>query len=883
MKKLWSPLSTNPVLTAQIDDAAERGDAYSDPSFYERDISLLAENHDPFAENESLHEAQMWSNYSTPTSKDEREALDQEPLLDRTLSFVDDAADTDYILALSTKGPHAMDRHLEDGMYGDSSRNSRRRPKGAPMKDSKKRRAVAALALIRKHNPAAFMAIVQKARSRKNRRRTSTTGHGLPTEIMGSGLPTEILGADYGSRSNIGAPLTRAALAKMTPQQRIAAIAARRKEILAQRATKKPFAKPSSTPASNPAQAAQIAKQQATLRANKIQMAKANAQLAARRKAEQDRKKRAAQLSAAQAKREAARKRKAAQVARALAHAKRRLARKAAAPGAPTASPLTVNPATSPGQAPSVNVAPQGGAPMPVMIQPAPSLPAPQHNPTYSEATSAQSDPATAQQYAAHIPGADNEYAAAPEEYPTAEEETAPGDAMEAPEATLTDDEAQTAEAEAEVDDANADASEAEAEATEAESSDEEVAPDDMAGDFVGCLPANKTKVLRVAGERSPRGAKVRAGMNTYRKVMAGDPVAKQAVVSMAKKAENGDMQAKRDLMAVKVGKVAQNQFSGAKRAWANIKRAAARKSGVDFISMLKTSSMKARDRYDNSLKLQRRAAAGDAKAVEFIHTVNKAAQAGDQAAIRAQKNLALAALVIAHTQTPAQKAQFDADWRLVKASRSRLGGGDARRQIATVFAAGKSGDKSSQHRMEHIRLAGLVLDMISGRDWKVTPKAITEAGGKLPAVPATVQAAAATIAAAVSGHGKAKRKLRHTARAAMKGNMTAIAMMGDVALVGAMLKAKKGLPPDRKLSEAHKIVTQAGNGNAEAKRTIMRAAEAAKKGDPNAVASMVALTAAQKAQKAGGLPVNVAPQAPKGRLASLFSGYRAGVASRSR
>jgi hypothetical protein len=223
---------------------------------------------------------------------------------------------------------------------------------------------------------------------------------------------------------------------------------------------------------------------------------------------------------------------------------------------------------------------------------------------------------------------------------------------------------------------------------------------------------------------------------------------------------------------------------------------------------------------------------------------------------------------------------QFDADFRLVKQARSPLFGGDARRQVATVAAAAKAGDAPAKHRMEHFAIAAMILDMLSGRDYKVTPAMIVKAGGKLPAVPSSVKQAAATLAAAKRGNPAAKRKLQKTAKAAMSGDLHAIKMLGDVALVGAIAQAKKGKPIHPNLKEASKIVAKA------------------RKGDPKGVKAMVALTAANTAQKAGGIPVTVKPQTvdllpleslpsplkkAADSLGRFFSFYRDGVSSRAR
>jgi hypothetical protein len=125
--------------------------------------------------------------------------------------------------------------------------------------------------------------------------------------------------------------------------------------------------------------------------------------------------------------------------------------------------------------------------------------------------------------------------------------------------------------------------------------------------------------------------------------------------------------------------------------------------------------------------------------------------------------------------------------------------------------------------------------------------------------------------------------------------------MMGDVALVGAMVAKKKGRALHPRIKEAAKIVAKAKQGDPGAKRTIIRASRAAKAGDKQAVAAMVALTAANTAYKAGGIPVQMAApgEQPHGDLLPLdffpnpvqavassirkfFSFYREGVISRS-
>lgn len=875
--RLEDPLNTDPILTAEINDQAARLDAATDPAFYSEDIRTMADHGDV-----SLREAQMWADFSQPATPEEQAAL--EDLGDVSdLAFVDDAADTDYILSLSTRGENAMDRHLEDAIYGETEGEDHmltvptdatlgasfvgaRKVNKGPLDQS---RSLKKLTKVYRH-------LSKKAALNNGRTSPNTADKAAAKRViadyvsrlsgMGAGLPTEILGADYGD--SLGA-----AKGKMTPAQRAAMQkkladrkAAREKLRLARiEAAKKKAAERKA------AQAAALAKRQAT------QKAQADAQA----------KKKADRLSQMKAKREAAQKRRQAALLRAEAAKKRKIAASKPRPGTPTRSPLIVQPGR-PGRAPAVVIQPEPTAnPSPIIIRTAPG---------------ADNEDPSAAQLAVNAPTESDEAPdmATPEgDAPDVPEADTDAQEEQAPEMPATDEEAQTAEADADATEAQAEATEAEAEASEAESSEEDVQPEDLSGDFIGAAPPEQTKVLRKAAEKTPTGAKIRAGMSVYRKVKAGDPKAKAAVTKMAVRAQKGDPQAKADLLSVKAGKLAQEQLVKAKRAFAVVKKAAARRKGFDLWSLLKTSSMKARDRYDNALKVQRRAAQGDAQAIATINTINKAAQTGDQGAIRAQKNLAIAALVISHTSTPATRDQFDADFRLVKQARSALFGGDARRQVATVAAAAKAGDPPAKHRLEHFAISAMILDMLSGRDYKVTPAMIAQAGGKLPAVPSTVKQAAATLVAAKRGNPAAKQKLQNTAKAAMSGDLHAIKMLGDVALVGAIAAAKKGKPIHPNLKEASKIVAKAKKGDPKAKRTIARATNAAKKGDPKGVKAMVALTAANTAQKAGGIPVTVRPQAtadllPLQSLPSplkkaadsigrFFAFYRDGVSSRVR
>jgi hypothetical protein len=883
--RLEDPLNTDPILTAEINDQAARLDEATDPAFYSEDIQAMADTGDV-----SLREAQMWADYSQPATPEEQAAL--EDLGDVSdLAFVDDAADTDYILSLSTRGEGAMDRHLEDAVYGETEGEDRmltatdatlgasfvgaRRVNKGPLDRS---RSLAKLTKVYRH--LSRKAAINNGRQTPNAADKVAAKRVIADYVsrlsgMGAGLPTEILGADYGD--SLGAAKAKAK--GMTPARRKAVQqkaaerkAAQQKLRLARiEAAKKKAAERKA--AQQRAQAAALAKRQAA------QKAQADAQA----------KKKADRLSQMKAKREAAQKRRQAALLRAEAAKRRKIASSKPRPGTPTRSPLIVQPGR-PGRAPAVVIQPEIAAnPSPLIIRTAPG--ADNEDPSAEQLivnAPAESDEAP------DMATPEGDAADAPDQGP--EEPT-----EEAPEMPATDEEVQTAEADADVAEAQAEATEAEAEASEAEASEEDVQPEDLSGDFIGAAPPEQTKVLRKAAEKSPTGAKIRAGMSVYRKVKAGDPKAKAAVAKMAVRAQKGDPQAKADLLSVKAGKVAQEQLIKAKRAFAVVKKAAARRKGFDLWSLLKTNSMKARDRYDNALKVQRRAMQGDPRATQTINTINKAAQTGDQGAIRAQKNLALAALVISHTVNPSMREQFDADFRLVKQARSALFGADARRQVATVAAAAKAGDKPATHRLEHFAIAAMILDMLSGRDYKVTPAMIAKAGGKLPAVPPTVRQAAAALVAAKRGNPAAKQKLANTAKAAMSGDLHAIKMLGDVALVGAIAAAKKGKPIHPNLKEASKIVAKAKQGDPKAKRTIARATNAAKKGDPKGVKAMVALTAANTAQKAGGIPVTVRSPSETAfdllplrslpsplkkaadSLGRLFSFYRDGVSSRVR
>lgn len=836
----------------------------SDPAFYTENFHGLTTAHDPFADNESLREAQMWTDFSRSASPEELAALKSDPILNqgRNLAFVDSAANTDYVLSLMNRGDKAMDRHLEDAVYGEGE-------KMTAQIDPRNNRSLKKILKLYHH--LAMKSAQESGRSTptpqdKAYAKAVISRHAAALSGMGHGLPTEILGGDYGPGGIGASPRKKPAPSNRLSQ--LAALKARRDAAQKSRAQK----------------IAALRAAQAKKKADDNKR-RSDAQSANRAKTAQGKKTR---LDAMAQKREAAKKRKAAALLRAEASKKRKLAQRKPRPGKPSGSPMTVS--AKKGKKPAgvtmSNRAPgQDGEALDV--RPAPG----------SDAF----DPPEAESLEASVPDAE------PGETPAPEAEDQPGQASQrfaseeqAPEMNLTENETEAAEADAEATEAQAEAQDADADADETEASDEEVEPSELSGDFIGAVSEEKTKLLKAASQKNASGAKIRAGMTVYRKVKSGDPRAKKAVVQMAKRAEGGDKQAKNDLLAVKVGKLAQNQLVAAKQAYANLKKAAARTKGYALLSLLKTSAMKAKDRFRNAVLLHKNASQGNKKALSLINTVNLAAQAGDESAIRAQKNLALAALFSAHAT--ADKEAVENDAQLVNSARSRLMGADARRQLAMVAAAASKGDKPSQHRMQHFALASMILDMFDGKDYKVTPARILKAGGKLPAVPGSVKAAAATLVAARKGNQQARDKLQNTARSALSGNLYAMRMMGDVALVGAMVAQKKGRALHPRIKEASKIVAKAKQGDPQAKRTILRASIAAKKGDKEAVAAMVALTAANTAQKAGGIPVQAMAPAEQansdllplgslpGPLQSIASGirnffgfYREGVSSRSR
>jgi hypothetical protein len=132
---------------------------------------------------------------------------------------------------------------------------------------------------------------------------------------------------------------------------------------------------------------------------------------------------------------------------------------------------------------------------------------------------------------------------------------------------------ADAADAEADAADADAFSKEQKMKTAEAEANPDTI-PTVESGTFIGATDAEldtlmknsyvkpaHVAILKKANEKSATGTKIRAGANLVTKARSKDPrvrfPAAKAIKVMAAKAKGGDVQAKRDLTAVKAGRIA--------------------------------------------------------------------------------------------------------------------------------------------------------------------------------------------------------------------------------------------------------------------------------------------------------------------------------------
>jgi hypothetical protein len=417
-------------------------------------------------------------------------------------------------------------------------------------------------------------------------------------------------------------------------------------------------------------------------------------------------------------------------------------------------------------------------------------------------------------------------------------------------------------EAELRAQEAIASAAEAEAQAADAEALQKEAAmrtaeieanPDmatsqeddgDSSGEFVGGWTdilgkgTKSAKIVAKASEKSATGMKIRSGAKMYKKVAAGDPKAKAALKTMIAKANKGDPQAKRDLNAIWVGRVAVKAKQKAQKRQAAVLAHKARKLKViaaqrKLEARIATKLVRTERKMQlkHYAKVETQAAKGNKKAIVYVAKQAAAAKKGDKKAQARINAMKLGRSVRMAAPTKRERRNLIQAKKTVE--RARRNDPKALRQIAIVKAAAKQGNPNAKRALKRYQVvapvvAAVATGMLVGKSKKTSKKKHT------------------TDVAAVK---KAQLKLKAGTgtREEFAAGARAAQAMGDKQTAGELAVAAASAPSaTQTLQKAGAVYTAKEAGNVEAKAAVDKTFEEAKAGDPTAIKKMGNVLAVQ-------------------------------------
>jgi len=422
------------------------------------------------------------------------------------------------------------------------------------------------------------------------------------------------------------------------------------------------------------------------------------------------------------------------------------------------------------------------------------------------------------------------------------------------------------------------------------------VGANEFVGAFVGAItdPKHK-KIVKAAASNTPMGHKIRAGAAVYKSAKAGHPKARMAVAKVQAKAAKGDPQAKRDLNAIKAGKIALQAKGKAQRQIAARGRADGRQNvfrKVEGAAAKKLVRVSHKRQLAKASRIERRAASGDRRAKAVVARVAAQAKKGNPKAKAAVKAMQLSRRVRQHAKTPQEHQRLVAAHRTIK--KARRGDRRAIKQVKIIQAAAKSGQPNAKRAMARLQVAAAVEKTVSTGKVVAPPKKLSkpeqkkvnaaqfarlrskveagtatreegvaaarlahqlglkeeaaalalEARGLRPASQG-IKNAAIVAASAQGGNPEAQKVISNALEEAEAGNPAGINSAGNLAAAQALHAVNNGMPMPPEVAEATGIAERARAGDPEARRIVARAGEAAQSGDPAGVKAAVALTAA--------------------------------------
>lgn len=415
-------------------------------------------------------------------------------------------------------------------------------------------------------------------------------------------------------------------------------------------------------------------------------------------------------------------------------------------------------------------------------------------------------------------------------------------------------------------------------------------------GAFVGAItdPKHK-KIVKAAASNTPLGHKIRAGAATYKAAKAGHPKARMAVAKMQAKAAKGDPQAKRDLNAVKAGKIALQAKGKAQRQIAARGRADGRQNvfrKVEGAAAKKLVRVSHKRQLAKAAHVERRAAAGDRRAKAVVARVAAQAKKGNPKAQATVKAMQLSRRVRQAAKTPQEHRRLVQAHRVIK--KARRGDRAAIKQVKIIQAAARAGQPNAKRAHARLQVAAAIEKTVTTGKVVAPPKKLSgpekklvvarrlkslrskveagtatreegveaarlaqklglkeqaaalalEARGLRPASQG-IKNAAIVAASAQNGNPEAQKVISNALEEAEAGNPAGINSAGNLAAAQALHAVQNGAPMPPEVAEATGIVERARAGDPEAKRIVARAGEAAQAGDASGVKAAVALTAA--------------------------------------
>ena len=428
---------------------------------------------------------------------------------------------------------------------------------------------------------------------------------------------------------------------------------------------------------------------------------------------------------------------------------------------------------------------------------------------------------------------------------------------------------ADAADAEAEAADAQALSQEAAMRTKEIEA-DPEMANIDSSGDtfgdtsgaFVGSWESHVDvlgkKFVKKAAEKSPTGAKIRAGAVVYKKIKAGDPKAKASLKAMIARSQKGDQQATRDLRAIYAGRQAVVARDKAVRKEARIAKRRARNAKVVAVQRRleagianKLVRLERKHDLNKASRVERHAAAGNKRAKSYIAAQMAAAKKGDKKAKKTVANLAIAHKINTAAPTKRERRNLAAASHLYR--RAKKNDPKAIRQVQVLQAAANKGNPNAKRAVKRLNTAK-DLEMVLA----------------LGAVAATTAAAAKKQKNRKKSRAEHQQTLANTKSKLRSGTATreelaegaqAAHALGDKQGVAVLAKAAAKAPSATlTLQKTAAVVTAKEAGSPEAKAAISESFDAAKSGNPAEIKAMGNVVAAQTlADVQAGRPV---PQA---------------------